>query len=143
MLEVSLALSIAAWLGFIVLPQLSGQMALMDYRSTMQDLTGMVQAMPSRAVAQQRVMQLQVDAPHGAFHLAVTQGKPTSYETVVRSFWLPKGLEISEAPTSITALPSGGFPAVCIVITAPLYNRLFRLTTTAQGLVYLHEEPTL
>ena len=142
-LEVGLALTIAAWLGFIVLPQLHGQMELMEYRSTMQDLTGMVQAMPSRAAAQQRVMQLRVDAPHGAFHLAVTQGKPTPYETIVRSFWLPKGLEISEAPSVVTALPTGGFSAVSIVVTAPFYNRLFRLTTTTQGLVHLHEEPTL
>jgi hypothetical protein len=143
LVEVGVALLIAGWLGLSILPQLQGQMALLDYRSTMQDLTGMVQAMPSRALAQRRVMQLRVDASQGAFHLATTQGKSTFYDTIERTLWLPKGLEISEAPALLTALPTGRLSAGSIVIIAPVYNRLFRLTTTERGLVRLDEEPTL
>jgi hypothetical protein len=88
-------------------------------------------------------MQLRVDVSQGAFHLSTTQGKFKSYETIERTLWLPKGLEISEAPTVLTALPTGRLSAGSIVIIAPVYNRLFRLTTAERGLVHLDEEPTL
>jgi hypothetical protein len=143
LVEVGVALLIAGWLGFHLIPQLRARMELLDYRSTMHDLTGMVQAMPSRARAQHRVLQLHVDASQGAFHLAATQGTTTSYDTIERTLWLPKGLEVSEAPVLLTALPSGRLSATSIVVVAPVYHRLFRLTTTEQGLVHLHEEPTL
>jgi len=143
LVEVGVALCLAGWLGLHIIPQLQGQMELLDYRSTMHDLTDMVQAMPSRAMAQRRVIQLRVDASQGAFHLAMTQGTSRLYETIERTLWLPKGLEISEAPALLTALPTGRLSAGSIVIIAPVYNRLFRLTTTERGLVHLDEEPTL
>jgi len=143
LVEVGVALLLAGWLGFFVIPQLQSQMELLDYRSTMQDLTSMVQAMPSRAVAQRRVLQLRVDATQRAFHLAMTQEAAASYDTIERTLWLPQGLEINEAPALLTALPTGRLSAGSIIIVAPLYHRLFRLTTTERGLVHLDEEPTL
>ena len=116
---------------------------LFSYRATMVELTQTLQAMPSRAATQRRTIQLRVDAPHGAFELAAIEDRPTPYEMVERTIWLPNGLHISDAPTTLTALPTGQLSSGSIVVTAPSYNRLFRVTTNEHGRVQLHEESML
>ena len=116
---------------------------LLRYRSTMQELTSTVRAMPSRAIAERRTIQLHANAARGVFQLTAVVEKPARYEMIERTMWLPEGLEISEAPTVVSASPAGRLSRSSIVVAAPSYNRLFRLTTDEQGLVQLHEESTL
>jgi len=115
------------------------------YRSTMRELAHMVRTMRNRALARQRTVQLRVDASRGAFQLTSIQDESQAYETLERTLWLPQGLEVSEAPAELTALPSGQLllPAP-IIVDAPSYSRLFRLTADEKtGAVQLHEEPAM
>ena len=116
---------------------------LQQFRTTLQKLAYTVQTIQPRAAARHRPMILRIDATRGVFQLAALQGGRRSYETVEQTIWLPKGLEIAEAPASLTVPPAGHLAATTIVVTAPSYNRLFRLTTTARGLVRLDEEPSI
>ena len=114
-----------------------------DYRMTMQEVTGLLRTMPSHAWAQQHPVSLHIDQTHHAFRIAVKHPAPQEYEVVERTIWLPEGLRISEAPAAITALPAGSLSIGDIVIIAPAYSRLFRVTTTARGVVQLDEESIL
>ena len=119
------------------------QAELLRYRSTMQELSTTVRAMRSRALGQRCTEQLRIDPLRGMLQLTAIRESPTAYETVERTFWLPKGLQISDAPSAVTALPTGRLSSGSILVAAPSYNRLFRLTTNEDGLVQLHEESTL
>ena len=117
---------------------------LSRYRSTMQDLAGTVRAMRSQAAAKRRAIRLSIDAPHGAFQVISAQrGSHRSYETLEQTLWLPDGLQIVEGPPVLTALPNGKLSSATVVIAAPAYQRLFRLTTRESGVVQLDEELTL
>ena len=141
--EVLFAFALAAWLGLTVVPRLRGAMEWARYRSAMQTLTGTVRAMRSQALTQHRIVQLRVDATRGLFQFAAIYNSPQPYETVERTIWLPKELQITDAPAVLTALPTGLLSSASIVISAPSYNRLFRVTTDKDGHVRLDEEPTL
>ena len=117
---------------------------LTRYRSTMQELSSTLRAMRAQAIARRRTIQLSLDPAHGAFQLmSVRPGRHRSYDTVERTLWLPAGLQILEGPPFLTALPSGRLSAATIVVAAPAYQRVFRLTTRKSGGVQLDEEPTL
>ena len=118
---------------------------LTRYRSTMQELSSTLRAMRAQAAARRRTIQLSLDPSHGAFQLSsVRAGQHrSSYETVERTLWLPDGLQIIDGPPSLAALPNGRLSAATIVVAAPAYQRLFRITTRESGAVRLDEEPTL
>ena len=119
------------------------QAELLRYRSAMQDLTDTVRAMPFRAVAQRCTFQLRIDSARGALQVVALHEKPGGrVETVERTLWLPKGLRINQAPEAVTALPSGELSVGSIVVTAPSYQREFRVIISGPGKVRLDEEPT-
>ena len=117
---------------------------LARFRSAMQELTSTVRAMRAQASAKRRTVQLHIDASHGAFQvISIRRGPHRLDETLEQTLWLPDGLQISDGPPTLTALPNGRLSPATIVVTAPAYQRLFRLTTRASGVVQLDEEPTL
>jgi 1,6-anhydro-N-acetylmuramate kinase len=117
---------------------------LYRYRAAVRELTQTMRAMRPRAMAQQRTLQLRIDRTHQAFALTALQGDPARpLQVVERAIWLPRGLEITEAPESITVSPSGPWPTTSILITAPAHHRLFRVTSLGPGHVHYDEEPTL
>ena len=109
----------------------------------MLELTDTIRAMRFRSLAKRRAVQLRIDRTSGGAQVVTIIEQPgAQLETVDRTFWLPKGLEISEAPEMVTSSPRGGFSASAIVVTAPAYQRVFRVTTDERGQVRLDEEPT-
>ena len=116
---------------------------LQQFRTALQDLTTTMRAIHPRATAKRRPMVLRIDAARGVFQVTSLQNGRRAYETVEQTIWLPEGLQVVEAPPSLTVLPTGPLSAATIVVVAPSYNRLFRLTTTTEGLVRLDEEPTI
>ena len=118
---------------------------LARYRAAAQELASTVRAMRAQAAAKRRTVQLSIDALHGTFQVvSIRRGSSRrSFETLERTFWLPDGLQVSEGPATLTALPNGHLASATIVIVAPAYQRLFRLTTRESGVVQLDEEPTL
>lgn len=128
-------LAIDRWLG--------GEAERLRHRLTMEDLTTLVRAMRALAVAKGRPLQLRIDASRGAFRMTSVQAGATAYELVERTVWLPKSLEISDAPETVTALPTGQLSAACIIVSAPTQQKRFRLMTSEQGTVQLSEESTL
>ena len=141
MVQVSVALALSVWLAVIILPQLRQSMEWASYRTTVQELSDTMRAMRSRAVTQGQGFQLRIDASRGALYVASLRGGAHPYDRIERTIWLPEGLRISEAPGAVTVSPTGRMSPATLVIAAPAYQRSFRLTTDAQGLVYLHEEP--
>lgn len=113
------------------------------YQTAMQELTATVRTMPSRALAQRRTMHLRIDAARGMLQVTAVQGVRPAYTTVERTIWLPRGLQIIEAPDTLTASATGQLSVGAIVVAAPAYDRLFRLTMTEAGVVRLHEESAL
>jgi hypothetical protein len=116
---------------------------LVRYRAIMRELALTLHAMPSRARVVGDTILLRVDAPRGLFQFSTLRTTPRYYETVERTIWLPEGLQVIESPAALTVLPTGPLSAASILVAAPAHDRLFRLLTTTQGAVQLHEEPTL
>lgn len=144
-LRVSLAaglLVLAGFAGLVAHRWVSAEKELLSYRSTMWELTSMVRGMRAKAMTHHRTMQVRVDADRGAFWFASVQGGAKPYETLEETVWLPEGLQISDAPRVLTVLPTGRFSEASIVVAAPAYDRLFRLTAGETGMVQLFEEPT-
>ena len=116
---------------------------LLRFRSAMLEVAGTVRAMPSRALSKRQTVQLRIDAQRGVLQLTTLQPtRRSSYETVEHTIWLPKGLQIIDAPAVLTASQTGKLAPASILAAAQAYNRLFRLTTDASGAVQLHEDPT-
>ena len=111
------------------------------YRSAMQELSLTIQGLPAKAMAKRRPVQLRVDAARGMVQVTSMYEGAGPYDTIEHMLWLPKGLTIDEAPASLTVTPTGHVTPTLFVITAPSHNTLFRLTTTEEGRVRLHEEP--
>jgi hypothetical protein len=131
------------WLVLSISRAIQGEAELLRYRSTMRDLSITLRAMRAQALAKQRTVQLRVDASRGLFQVTSIQAGLRPYATLEHTIWLPEGLQISDAPPVLLALPTGTLSSASIVVTAPSYNRLFRLTTDAAGVIRLDEEPTL
>ena len=64
-------------------------------------------------------------------------------EMVERTMWLPEGLHMSQAPAVLTSLPSGEVSVGSIIVTAPAYQREFRVTIDGPGKVRCDEDSTL
>ena len=135
---------VATWVGAAAHRWMWTEAQLLNYRSTMQALATTVRATQFRAHAQDRTFELRVDASSRRFQLITVMQQPGgSIERVERTIWLPEGLQISEAPEALRALPTGRLSSASIVVLAPAYNRLFRLRTSETEGVELHEEPSL
>ena len=135
--------SLILWCGAYAYRGMWAQAEMLSYRSTMQDLTSTVRSMRAQAIAKRQTIQLRVDASRGLFQLALVEGHRNPYAVVQQTIWLPKGLQISDAPETLTALPSGRLSSASIVIAAPSYNRFFRVTTDETGVVRWDEESAL
>lgn len=116
---------------------------LSRYRALMESLTGTVRAMRSRAMAEQRIIELRIDATQGAVQLAAVEAEARPYEALEQIMWMPEGLRISDSPPLVTAFPTGELSEAMIVVTAPSYRRRFRLMTSPSGVVRLFEETML
>ena len=122
--------------------QASVESDLSEYRVGLRDVANTIRAMRAKAVSEKHPFELRIDQKQGSFTVASLSGKTAAYVSVERVVWLPEGLEISEAPLWITAESSGLVTPASIVVEAPAFRRLFRLTTHLGGVVEFHEEPT-
>lgn len=112
-------------------------------RSTMQELSFMVRHLPARAAIARRPVQLLLDADRGMVQVAaVYEGRPQPYDAVLRTMWLPKGLQVLEAPEQITVAPNEMLASTLFLLAAPSHNTVFRLTLR-DGIVRLDEQPLL
>lgn len=141
---VTLGVGAAVFVGSSVHRRMWQMAELMRYRAAVRELTQTMQSMRPRAMAQQRTLQLRVDSAQQTFELTAWRGEAAhAYAVVERTIWLPRGLQIAQAPDAIIALPSGEVPPASILITAPAHQRLFRVTARPSGRVEYDEEPTL
>ena len=137
------SVAIVTYVGTTTHRWMLAQTELLKYRSTMENLTSMVRAMPSKAHARRKTFKLHIDHSRGVFRLTSVSAKSAQYETVEGTLWLPEGLKVSESPDVLTVGPTGKFSPESILILAPSFNKLFRVTTTELGLVQLDEESAL
>ena len=138
----SLALC-ALLIGFSLRQAMQEEAQLLRYRALMDNVTHIVLAMRSQAVAEQRTIELRIDTSEEVFQLASIKQGAHPYEMLEETIWMPFGLHISDAPPVVSAFPNGQFSDAVIVVTAPMYGRRFRLTTTRAGRVRLSEETIL
>ena len=131
------------WAGLRAQRQAQQEADLVRFRTVLDQLTATVRNMPVRAVAKHHPVQLRIDAAGGVFRLSIQQGGRRPYETLEQTIWLPAGLEITESPDQLTAGPNGRLSEGTILLMAPAYNRIFRLTASASGSVRLDEESSL
>lgn len=115
---------------------------LWGYRLTMQDVASTVRQMRYRALNAKRTFALRIDAATRRLQFVTVDAPPIEQESVVRTIWLPPGLDIMQAPKQLTASPSGAMPLTSIIIEAPAFQREFQLQTSPSGAVRLHEEPS-
>ena len=111
-------------------------------RAVIQELTNTIRAMRWRAPAARCTIELRIDAQQGRFQLFLLD-RAAHIEMLQETIWLPKELEVIEAPAVIRASPTGEGSSASIIIEAPSYNRLFRVITQPTGTVRVDEEPTL
>ncbi len=116
------------------------EQALSEYRMTVYDLANTLRAMRTKAVAQRQPFELRIDPARRTFSVSSLSRGSSDYAALDRTIWLPEGLEISEAPLWITAQSNGALTPGSIVITAPVFHRLFRLVISHRGVVELYEE---
>ena len=130
------------WLNALWYRQMQMDADLSRYRMAPTDLAGKMRTKRASAVAQQRGLELRVDAGHGVLYLSSAPHGRHAYAQLEQTIWLPAGLQISEAPLAFSAQPNGAFTPASMMLVAPSYRRLFRLTTSINGMVELYEEPT-
>ncbi len=120
------------------------QAELLQHRAIVRDVANTVRAMRVRALSSRRPFELRIDAHQGRLQLlSIHHYAGGRSETVERTFWLPKGLVVNEAPERVTVSPGGELSGCSVVFASPSYSRVFRLTTANSGAVRLDEEPTL
>ncbi len=141
--EVVVALVIAGGLGGMVIPRLRGAMEWARYRATIRELTTTIHSTRWRALSQHRAFELRADPAHGSFQLVAMEKRPHRGGIVEQTIWLPRGLQIIEAPARLTIGPTGHMSTAHVTIAAPLYNREFHLSTDEAGTVRCDEEPGL
>jgi hypothetical protein len=115
---------------------------LWGYRLTMQEVASTLRQMRVRAVNAHRTFTMRIDAAARRLQLLAAEESSMTPESVVRTIWLPKGLEILQAPPQLSASPSGAMPPVSIIVEAPAFQRAFQVQTSPSGAVRLHEEPS-
>ncbi len=137
-------LLVAGYLGLSLHRWLWTQAELKTCRVAMDQVAGSIQAMRLRALATRQPAQLRIDAARRQLQVVMLRGRPGD-ETVSLEhlWWLPEHVEISEAPSMVTAQPNGTLSASTIVVIIPAYQRLFRVTTSTNGRVTLDEESLL
>ena len=108
----------------------------------MQEVASTVRQMRFRAVNARRAFTMCIDADARRLQLMAVGVSPMTPESVERTIWLPRGLDIMQAPDYLTASPSGVMPPVSIIVEAPAFQREFQLQTSPSGAVHLHEEPS-
>jgi hypothetical protein len=121
---------------------MSCQAELWSYRLTMQEVASTVRQMRFRAVNARRTFMMRIDADARRLQLVAVDTVPVMRESVVRTIWLPKGLDIMQAPEELSASPNGAIPPFSIIVEAPAFQREFQLRTSPSGTVRLHEEPS-
>lgn len=120
------------------------QAELVRYRCATQELARIVSVLQQGTAPRHRTYELRVDAPRGRFQLVAVHQTPSGeIATVERTLWLPEGLQISEAPTVMSPLPTGKLPEASVTLTAPSFQRVFRVTSSHNGRVRCDEEPIL
>ena len=120
------------------------QTELVRYRCAMQDLARIVSGLQQGTGLRHRTYELRVDVLRRRFQLVAIHQTPNGeIATVERTLWLPQGLQISEAPTVVSLLPSGKLSEASLTLTAPSFQRVFRVTSSDNGRVRCDEEPIL
>ena len=141
--EVLVALVIAGCLGGLVIPRLRGAMEWERYRTTVRELTTTIHSTRWRALSQHRAFELRADPVHSSFQLVAMEKRRHGSGIIEQTIWLPRGLQIIEAPARLTIGPTGDISTAHVTIAAPLYNRAFHLSTDETGVVRCDEEPGL
>lgn len=112
-------------------------------RSSVQELSLMVRHLPARATMARRPVQLLVDAHRGLVQVTTMyEDGPQPYDEVMHTLWLPKGLEVMEAPERLVAVPHETMASASFLLTVPSHNTVFRLTER-NGIVRLDEQPLM
>ena len=118
------------------------QAELWGYRMTMEDVASTVRHMRYRAVNAKRTFAIRIDAAARRLQLIAMDTSGLVQESVVRTMWLPPGLDILQAPEQLTASPTGAMSQGPIIINAPTFQREFQLQMSPSGAVSLHEKPS-
>ena len=143
LIEVVMIVSVMGLFGSMTAPRLWRAAEYLRYRASINEVASLVRISRHRAVVQQAPVELRVDAARERFQLVGLDARMVQTERVERTVWLPKGLEVADAPSALTIPPSGDVPAAQFLITAPAYHRSFRLITRRAGSVEIHEESSL
>jgi len=143
LIDIVVIVGLAGLVGTIVGPRVKRATEFLCYRAVMQDIASTVRLMHARALNGQQRFTMRIDAVAERLQLVVVGGRPPSErESVERTIWLPRGLDITQAPEQLTVRPTGEMLPSVIVVEAPAFQRTFRLLTSPSGAVQLHEEPS-
>ena len=142
LIEVVVIVGLAGLVGSIAIPRVKRATEFFCYRAVMQDLASTVRLMHARAVNGHQRFTMRIDVAAERLQLVVAGRSPLEGESVERTIWLPRGLDITQAPEQLTVLPTGEMLPSVIVVEAPAFQRTFRLRTSPLGAVQLHEEPS-
>jgi len=135
--ESVITVSLVGLVGFVASPRLEHAATYLRYRVVMEDVATQIRSMSCRSSPEQ----LHIDTAHGMMQFVIQRESPQPYEIVRRTVWLPEGLEFSESGMVMTFSSDGRGESSSIVVTAPAYQRAFRIIMH-DGQVTLHEEPT-
>lgn len=119
------------------------QAPLLHGRSVIQEVAETIRSMHWRAATTNQPMELRIDAPRGCLHVVTFEGNRRVMEVVERTLWLPESLKILEAPNVLRVAPGQLHGPVTLILSAPDYSRLFRLTVLPDGRVTVREERVL
>lgn len=142
-IELVVITGLVGLLGSFTVPRVWRAAEYLRYRSAVDAVASLVRVSRHHALMQREPVELRVDAARGMFALVEFDARTIRTERVERTVWLPAGLEVADAPTTLRIPPSGDVPTADIVISAPAYHRNFRIITHRTGSVELHEEPLL
>ncbi len=141
LVELVVLIGVAGLLGSVALPQVRPTTELLGYRAAMQQVAAELRILRFRAVHEQRTFTVRVDPGTRRLQYVVHEIGPRQRGRVEETVWLPEGLAILEAPSRLTIFPSGSMSPTSVLVEAPRTHRMFRITLTGDGVVYLSERP--
>ena len=132
---------LAGLLGSVAFPRAQSTLQLTQYRNTMQQVAADLRVMRFRALNEGRHFAMRIDPSARRLEVISMEFGSAAHECIERTRWLPAGFTVLEAPPQVTVLPSGAMEPAFILTELPEFNRLFRLSVSADGVISLREEP--
>lgn len=123
--------------------QMQAEGVLSHHRAVVNELVQLLRASHAKAIAERQSYEVRFDAKQQVIYLFKLPRNQKAYAALERTVWFPQGLVLAESPSRVAMQANGAMTPASIIILNSVNRRAFQIKTYPNGIVELHEEPTL